>query len=66
MTCEVSQAFVDAAVELAVYCRTTPYPQMDTPEFHKLTQLVDALDTEVRAFVSLRDRYSKSPRNNGV
>lgn len=49
--CEVSVEFVDAAVELVSFCRTTPYPEMGSPEFIKLTELMDSLDTQVRKYV---------------
>ena len=45
---EVNVELVDAAVELCVFCRISPYPKENTPEFFKLTELVDKLDTEVR------------------
>ncbi len=45
---EVSVELVDAAVELCAFCRVGPYPKENTPEFFKLTELVDKLDTEVR------------------
>ena len=45
---EVDVKLVDAAVDLCVFCRIGPYPKENTPEFMKLTELVDRLDTEVR------------------
>lgn len=49
--CEVSVEFVDAAVELTSFCRTSSYPEIGSSEFIKLIELIDALDTQVRKYV---------------
>lgn len=49
--CEVSVEFVDAAVELTSFCRTSSYPEIGFSEFIKLIELIDALDTQVRKYV---------------
>ena len=41
-------AILDAAVELCAFCRTNGYPAEGTPNFFKLTELVDRLDTTLR------------------
>jgi hypothetical protein len=44
----MNTSVVDAAVELCAFCRMNGYPKEMTPEFQKLTELVDRLDTALR------------------
>lgn len=44
----VNISVVDAAVELCAFCRMHGYPKEGTPDFFKLTEMVDKLDTALR------------------
>lgn len=42
-------AIIDAAIEVATFSKTNPYPQEGTPRFFEFAEILDALSNAIQA-----------------
>ena len=43
-----TELIISAAIELCSFCKSNEYPKFPSPEFCKLTEFIDKLDTALR------------------
>ena len=53
----MAKSIVDSAVEVVAFVKSHKYPKEMTPEFFKLTELMDQLETSLRIAGIIKGRF---------